>query len=79
MSESLPMWPDDKPCPAHTDGRPCCGEYAPDDASDGTTCQTFVCAKCLRAVPWCVGASDSDLCDECWCSEVNDENEGNPT
>lgn len=38
----------------------------PWDANGATGCGVFICSRCRRATPWCLGASESLLCDFCY-------------
>ena len=53
-------------------GKPVCSKPHPNtDTSECSVCETFVCIRCEKRVPWSKGAHDSfpDHCDDCWFAE----------
>lgn len=35
-------------------------------------CELYECSRCKRNIPWCIGGSDSEVCDDCWCQITHD-------
>lgn len=75
MSTNLPLIWRDRPCPAQRqdirvvrcqEDYPAGGKTTEQGGHyPGTTCRTFLCRGCQRALPWCFGGTSSQQCDDC--------------